>query len=179
LSLQIVNIIASARIRGTIDILNLYEKLPDVSYDPEIFSGLIYRRLKQKPTIIMFASGKISSHGSKSVEQATKAIRDTLKEIEEIGCVDGSSEIEWIRIENMVGRADILKPIDLEKLYSTTLIGAIYEPEQFPGLICSPLRNSVKCLVFSTGKIVIVGAKSEGQLKEAFDVVKELLSESD
>jgi transcription initiation factor TFIID TATA-box-binding protein len=177
LSLVIVNIIVSARIEGSIDIETLFERLDNVSYAPEIFPGLIYRRLNRKPTIIMFASGKISSHGSRSIKQATEAILDTLEEIDKIGCVFRSSKIEWMRIENMVGRADIFKEIDLEKLYSQ-LLGSVYEPGQFPALIYKPLRNSVTCLVFSTGKIVVVGAKSEEQLQEAFQTIKGLIYEA-
>ena len=37
----------------------------------------------------------------------------------------------------------------------------MYEPEQFPGLILRMKEPKVVCLVFSTGKGVCTGAKSE------------------
>ena len=172
MSLEVINIIASAKIRGSIDIEKAFLKLPNTSYNPEIFSGLIYRRMKRKPTIIMFASGKISSHGSKSEKVAIKTIKETLTEIDLIGCIiNGNSDIDWIRIENVVGKANFMRRIDLENLYSN-LPSSKYEPHKFPGLIVKLLKTSVTCLVFSTGKIVMVGGKSESQIKEAFEILK-------
>ena len=39
----------------------------------------------------------------------------------------------------------------------------IYEPEQFPGLIYKS-TSGPKCLIFSTGKVVIAGSKSKDSL---------------
>lgn len=174
MSLEIVNIIASAKIEGTIDVETLFQKLHNTSYNPEIFPGLVYRKFNRKPTIIMFASGKISSHGSRSEKIAIESINETLKEIDKLGCVVGGSEIRWIRIENVVGTANLFREIDLEQLYGN-LTSAVYEPEQFPGLIYRQLEGSLTCLVFSTGKMVIVGGKSENQISEAFEVMKKLI----
>jgi transcription initiation factor TFIID TATA-box-binding protein len=176
LSLDIVNIIASAKIKGSIDIELLFQKLLHADYNPEMFPGLIYRRQNRKPTMIMFASGKISSHGSKTEKEAKEAIVETLKEIEGLGCIDGSPIIKWIRIENVVGNANLLRKIDLEKIYEL-LQSSIYEPGQFPGIIFKPLNNSVTCLIFSSGKMVIVGGKSEDQVDEAFQLMKKVISE--
>jgi transcription initiation factor TFIID TATA-box-binding protein len=173
LSLRIVNIIASTRVRGSIDIEKLSQEMPNVQYNPELFPGLVYR-VKQRPTIIMFASGKISSHGAKSEKEAKEAIVNTLKQIEELHCIIGSSKMENIRIENVVGLADLGYEIDLEKV-AQNLRSAIYEPEQFPGLLYKPSHNSLSCTIFSTGKMMIVGGKSESQIKRTFEQTASLI----
>lgn len=172
MSIEIINIIATARIKGKIDIERLYTLIPQSEYNPEIFGGLILK--KDKPTRILFASGKISSHGARSEKSAIDAIKVTLSEITAMGAISGISEIEWIRIENVVGSGNLNKRVDLEGLYSM-LTSAVYEPEQFPGLIYKPLKNSVTCLVFASGKIIIVGGKSENQIKETFEIMENII----
>ncbi len=164
--------------QSSIDIEALVEALPGAEYNPEIFSGLIYRQKKPNPTIIMFESGKISSHGAKTEEIAKQAIFDTIKKIDEIGSIISSKNVEWIRIENVVGVGTVCggKKIDLERLYeSLSSPSPIYEPEQFPGLIYKPLGTAVTCLVFSSGKVITVGGKSESQVLETFQAMKRLI----
>lgn len=168
-TLHIVNIIASTKIFGDIDIELLSEKIKNCQYEPGLFSGLIYR--KKTYTIIMFSTGKISSHGSKSEKQAKEAIVDTLNEIENLGAIIGRKEFDNIRIENVVGVGEIELGKSLEEIIPY-FSNAIYKTEQFPGLIYKPHNNSITCLIFNSGKVVIVGSKSE---KQAFEIYIELI----
>jgi transcription initiation factor TFIID TATA-box-binding protein len=177
LTLEIVNIIATARIKGKINVEKIHALLTGSEYNPEIFCGLILKKNSDKPTRILFASGKISSHGAKSEKLALDAIEVTLKEITKMGAVSGISEFEWMRIENVVGCANLNKFMDLEELYSA-LPSGLYEPEQFPGLIYKPFKDSITCLVFASGKMVIAGGKSENQIKQAFDFMQKKLKET-
>lgn len=65
-NLTIVNVVASTFVKSTIDIEKLAMIPKQVNYEPEVFPGLIYRRQNPKATVIMFASGKITSVGTKS-----------------------------------------------------------------------------------------------------------------
>ncbi len=147
LRLRIVNVIASTRVKGQIDIEELSQILRKAQYEPCNFPGLVYRRQSQ-PTIIMFASGKISSHGAKNEVDAKNAILETVKEINQLGCIIGSYETSDIRIENVVGTADLSCFIDLESV-AKSFPKAMYEPEQFPGLMLR-LEDSIVCLLFMT-----------------------------
>lgn len=169
--ITIVNIIASTRVEGSIDIETLALKMSGVQYEPEIFSGLIYRKTKPKITIIMFYSGKISSHGAKSEDEAKEAILTTLKEIDDIGCIIGRARMEDIEIVNVVGTGSLGYTPDIEYIHNH-LCNVIYEPERFPGLLYRPYADSVVCLIFSSGKVVVVGAKSESQIAKAFQDTK-------
>ena len=167
MSLVIVNIVASTRIRGSIDIETLSQRLEHTEYNPEIFPGLVYRQTNHEPTIIMFASGKISSHGARSEEQARQAIATTVRRIEGMGCIIGSADIDEIKMENVVGSANLGCKIDLENVVKC-LPTAIYKRRRFPGLIFRPFNNSVICLIFSTGKMVVAGGKSVSQVERVF-----------
>lgn len=173
MSVRIVNIIATGRIKGSIDIESLSNKLQYAQYHPETFCGLIYRRNKL-PTNILFESGKISSHGAKTEKAAKQSILDIVEKIKDLNCIVGSAQVETIRIENVVGTTDLGHKIDLEGI-AENLDTAMYEPEQFPGLFLRPFHNSIVCLVFASGKIVLVGGKSKEQTIEAYKSVKEML----
>ena len=172
--ITIVNVVASTRIGGSIDIEALSLKLSNVKYQPKIFPGLIYRKSKPQVTIIMFYNGKISCVGAKSEVEAEQAIQSTLKHIEHIGCTIGSTRTEDIKIENVVGSGAFGYELDLE-LIKSHLNNAIYEPEQFPGLIYRPFNDSTVCLIFSSGKVVIVGGKSENQIRKTFQSTEDTI----
>lgn len=80
---------------------------------------------------------------------------------------------EDIKIENVVASVTTFMDIPLEKL-ATTLPNTEYNPEQFPGLVLRLKHIGITALVFSSGKMVCTGAKSEEMVKVG---VKEILKE--
>ena len=73
---------------------------------------------------------------------------------------------EKIKIENVVASTDIKKIISLDKLL-TILEASEYEPEQFPGLVYRLDEPHVATLIFRSGKIICVGARSTSAAKVA------------
>ncbi len=73
---------------------------------------------------------------------------------------------EKIKIENVVASTDIKKIISLDKLL-TILEDSEYEPEQFPGLVYRLTEPRVATLIFRSGKIICVGARSTAAAKVA------------
>jgi transcription initiation factor TFIID TATA-box-binding protein len=71
-----------------------------------------------------------------------------------------------IKIENVVASTDIKKVISLDKLL-TILPASEYEPEQFPGLVYRLDEPKVATLIFRSGKIICVGARSPTAAREA------------
>lgn len=171
--IKIVNVVASTRIEGKIDVEVMTGLLSGVEYEPEIFSGLIYRKRNPKVTLIMFSNGKISSMGSKSEYMAKKAIITTIGELDDMDFIIGSTKMEAINIENVVGVGDFGYDVDLE-LILYYLSNATYEPEQFPGIIYRPY-DSLVYLIFSSGKVVLVGGKTEKQVINAFHDIEKLI----
>ena len=72
---------------------------------------------------------------------------------------------EKIKIENVVASTDIKKIISLDKLLNV-LEASEYEPEQFPGLVYRLDEPRVATLIFRSGKIICVGARSTAAAKE-------------
>jgi transcription initiation factor TFIID TATA-box-binding protein len=66
--------------------------------------------------------------------------------------------------------------IDLEKV-AYSLERTMYEPEQFPGLIYRMEEPKVVILIFSTGKLVITGAKKEEEIYRAAATLQKTLEE--
>lgn len=78
-------------------------------------------------------------------------------------------------VQNIVATVDILSNIDIKTL-SKYIPRVTYKPTRFPGAILRTDRGPV-CLVFATGKVVIVGSTSEGQLLETFNHTYNILKQ--
>jgi len=79
-----------------------------------------------------------------------------------------------INIENVVSVAALNQKVDLNAVVKS-FPGVEYRPEQFPGLAFRLKRPKTATLIFSSGKMVCTGAKSEKESRRAvMTVVKEL-----
>jgi len=80
----------------------------------------------------------------------------------------------FTNIENVVASATLKQNIDLNSIVRV-FPGVEYRPEQFPGLVYRLKKPKTATLIFSSGKMVCTGAKSERQAKKAvMKVVDEL-----
>ena len=73
-----------------------------------------------------------------------------------------------INVQNMVASGSIGFDLNLNSL-AMELENIEYEPEQFPGLVYKLPGTRATFLLFSNGKIVCTGTRSETKLKEAVD----------
>jgi transcription initiation factor TFIID TATA-box-binding protein len=79
-----------------------------------------------------------------------------------------------IRIENVVSSATLNQNIDLNAVVKGNPL-VEYRTEKFPGLVFRLKRPKTAILIFSTGKMVCTGAKSEKESKKAvLKVIREL-----
>jgi len=79
-----------------------------------------------------------------------------------------------IRIQNVVASATLNQKFDLNAIVKGNPT-VEYRPKQFPGLVFRLKRPKSAILIFSTGKMVCTGAKSEKEAKRAVKkVVREL-----
>ena len=113
--------------------------------------------------------------GAKSEKQAYSAVRKVVRELKKADIIV-IGELDMY-ITNMVASAELVGDIDLE-VAAQVLDDIMYEPEQFPGAIYRMEGTKVVTLLFSTGKTVLVGARSEGELREAAEKVQTNLSEN-
>jgi len=79
-----------------------------------------------------------------------------------------------ITIQNVVASATLNQKVDLNAVVKG-YPGVEYRPEQFPGLVFRLKRPKTATLIFSSGKMVCTGAKSEKESRRAvMKVTKEL-----
>ena len=79
-----------------------------------------------------------------------------------------------IKIQNVVASATLNQKVDLNAIVKS-YPGVEYRPEQFPGLVFRLKKPKTATLIFSSGKMVCTGAKSEKESRRAvMTVVKEL-----
>lgn len=168
---KIVNVVVSAKLDHEIDIKKVARRFQQVVYEPESFSGLIYRRINPTSTIVMFSSGRITSIGTKTEEAGRQCLHTTTFELEKL--MRKKIGINKIKTVNVVAIGDFGQNVDLLKFAEFPKVQ--YIPEQFPGAIINlPVG---KCLVFSTGKIISVGCKNEKDAKTNIQEIYYLLKQ--
>jgi transcription initiation factor TFIID TATA-box-binding protein len=171
---HIVNVVASSRIKGRFRMDRLQVCFDNVDFEPEIFPGLIYRRNSPKATMILFNKGKISGIGTRSEDEGRDAIMKTVDEAYELDSIDGDPSLGPIDIVNVVGTTDLGLQIDLKSLLDFAP-HYFYKSGDFPGLVFRPGRNAVTAMVFSSGKILLSGARSERQAMQMIGRIRSLV----
>jgi transcription initiation factor TFIID TATA-box-binding protein len=168
LIVNVENIVATVSLEQTLDLYAIERSLPNVEYDPDQFPGLVFRLEKPKVTALIFKSGKMVVTGAKSTEELINAVKKIIKYLKKYGIeIVGKPKIQ---IQNIVASANIMVNVNLD-MAAYLLENNMYEPEQFPGLIYRMDDPKVVLLIFSSGKMVITGAKRE---KEVFDAVEKI-----
>lgn len=173
-SYKVVNVVASVKLNNKIDLYRIARKYKDVSWNPERFPGLIMRVTKPKACILIFHTGKMVVTGLSKEKIVHEVVNGIIAKIKDAG-IEVHSEPK-VKIQNVVASGSIGSNIDLD-LASILLQRAIYEPEVFPGLIYRMNKPKIAILIFSSGKIVIAGAKNEEIIKEGIEILKKQLKE--
>ena len=75
-----------------------------------------------------------------------------------------------IRVENVVASASVDQPIDLNEI-TLTFPDVEYHPDQFPGLVFRLKTPKTATLIFSSGKMVCTGSKSEQMARKVVRTV--------
>ena len=166
---RIVNIVVSSDLEHDVPLEKMAATLSNTEYNPEQFPGLVLRIKEPKTTALIFSSGKIVVTGARSlkkVREAINKIKEALKKINIKIIIEPK-----INIQNMVASGDIGMRLNLNKL-AMKLNNTEYEPEQFPGLVYKLSKAKATFLLFSNGKIVCTGTKSEKAVEEAVELLK-------
>jgi len=90
LSTKIQNIVASANLGGTIDLVRLYESQrrdERIMYEPEQFPALIYRMKEPRAVVLLFSSGKLVCTGTKKEEDVYRAVDRLRQRLEKDECI--------------------------------------------------------------------------------------------
>ena len=165
-NLAVQNIVATASLGKPVSLIKLARTQTNTEYNPEQFPGLVLRIKDPKTSALIFSSGKIVCTGAKSMLKVRESVKNIIKNVEKIGIKIKVKPV--IRVQNMVASGGIGMDLNLNKL-AMTLDNTEYEPEQFPGLVYKLDGTRATFLLFSNGKIVCTGTRSEEKLHEAVD----------
>ncbi|MCH7648433.1 MAG: TATA-box-binding protein, partial [Thaumarchaeota archaeon] len=166
--ISIENVVASATIDQKLDLKDITKKFPDVEWHPDRFPGAVFRLKSPKTATLLFRTGKMVCTGAKSEELARKAVKTVVQKLRK-GKIKIKKEAT-VTIQNIVASINLGGSVHLEQA-ARTLPRSMYEPEQFPGLIHRVLDPKTVILIFSTGKLVCTGGKTE---KDVFRSVNQL-----
>ncbi|MCC6004975.1 MAG: hypothetical protein LM590_11620 [Thermofilum sp.] len=83
--IEVQNIVASANLRGTVDLERAAFLLENSMYEPEQFPGLIYRMQDPKVVLLIFSSGKVVCTGAKKEEEVKRAVDNIHRTLREQG----------------------------------------------------------------------------------------------
>jgi transcription initiation factor TFIID TATA-box-binding protein len=106
--------------------------------------------------------------GARSESESRRAVTTVVKELKKSGIV--IIRKPDLKIVNIVASASLGGRVELEQAVGA-LGKTMYEPEQFPGLICRMDEPKVVMLIFASGNLVCTGAKKE---QDVYDAVNKL-----
>jgi len=168
--IKVVNIVVSTSLEHDIPLEKMAATLSNTEYNPEQFPGLVIRIKDPKTSALIFSSGKVVCTGARSMEKVHESIKKIIKILEKIK-VKITIKPE-IKIQNIVASGSVGMDLNLNNL-AMKLENTEYEPEQFPGLVykLGGTEGFLKAtfLLFSNGKIVCTGTKSEEEANQALD----------
>ena len=167
-SLKIQNIVATTSLGKDVPLTKLAKTIPNTEYNPEQFPGLVLRIKDPKTSALIFSSGKVVCTGAQNMTDVSAAIKKICKALEKIN-IKITIDPE-IHIQNIVASGAVGMDLNLNTL-AMKLDNTEYEPEQFPGLVYKLPQNRATFLLFSNGKIVCTGCKTEDEVHEVVEVL--------
>lgn len=171
-SIQVVNIVVSTSLEHDVPLEKMAATLPNTEYNPEQFPGLVIRIKEPKTSALIFSSGKVVCTGARTLADVDESIKKIIKSLEKINI---KIKIEpQINIQNIVASGKVGMDLNLNTL-AMKLDNTEYEPEQFPGLVYKIPEAKATFLLFSNGKIVCTGTKSEDEVHKALEKLIENL----
>ena len=174
LEIKIQNVVASASVDQKFVLTDIHKNFTNTEYRPKKFPGLVFRIKTPKTATLIFSTGKMVCTGAKSEKLAKTAVNKVVGELKKGGIIIlGKPKID---IQNIVASANLQHMVDLETA-ADILDNVMYEPEQFPGLIYRMSDPRTVLLLFSSGKIVCTGGKSESMVHESVHKLYETLDD--
>ena len=169
-NIRVVNIVVSTSLEHDVPLEKMASTLPNTEYNPEQFPGLVLRIKDPKTTALIFSSGKVVCTGAKTMDEVSQSIGKIIKTLEKINIkIKITPEIN---VQNIVASGSIGMDLNLNVL-AMKLPNTEYEPEQFPGLVYKlggkTGSDRATFLLFSNGKIVCTGTKSEDEVDDAVE----------
>lgn len=172
-AIQIVNVVVSTNIEK-IDI-DAVKNDVNTEYYPKQFPGFVHRMTNPKAAILLFKTGRLICTGIKNIFDAYTSVDTFTKKFD---CLLSEGREEKIKVQNLVISVDFGYLIDLEEA-AYAIPRAIYESEQFPGIIYRHTDPRAVFLIFTSGKCICVGTNLLSNAYEAAYYIRSILISKD
>ena len=173
-SLKIENIVASGVIAESIDLVAFSNNVKNCELNKKRFPGAVFRMADPKIACLIFSSGKIVITGARNEKALADGLAIVIESLKNAGIEP--LKVPKVAVTNMVCSYNLGRFINLNRIAITLNIENIeYEPEQFPGLVYRVKDPKIVVLLFSSGKIIITGAKKMEDVKKGVDVIEKKL----
>ena len=170
--ITVVNIVVSTSLEHDIPLEKMAATLSNTEYNPEQFPGLVIRIKDPKTSALIFSSGKVVCTGARNLADVRRSLTKIIESLKKIN-IKITIEPE-INIQNIVASGSVGMDLNLNVL-AMKLKNTEYEPEQFPGLVYKLKEAKATFLLFSNGKVVCTGTKTEDEVHKALDMLIENL----
>lgn len=182
--IEVANIVASGKFDVELDLAAVAQDLrkldnwiSEVEHSRRNGNRLLIYFVDNDALCILAPSGVYVFNGVDTYEKIEDANGKLLESLSHLGIISSRNPseeevVEKLSIRNIVCTADLGRELNLNAVsIGLGLENIEYEPEQFPGLVYKPQDQSCTILIFSTGKIVIMGVQNERSAREAFELI--------
>lgn len=169
--MKVVNVVAIATLDHPLDLPLIHSRIPGSSFPKN--AHWLRMRLEDNMYIAFYKSGKflITQKNPDKLEMIADRVIRKLKEI------NVKVDVKDITIHNIVVMDSLKLNTTLENLIANLdPKKGSYEPEQFPALVYKDW--GVSFLIFSSGKVIITGAKTAEKAEEGIRNLKNLITSS-
>lgn len=172
--ISVVNIVISSSLETKVPLEKMAASLPNTEYNPEQFPGLVLRIKEPKTSALIFSSGKIVLTGARNMKEVDKGVNAIINTIKKIGVNIKIKPV--IEVQNIVAAGSVGMSLNLNVL-AIKLPNCEYEPEQFPGLVHKLAGTRATFLLFSNGKIVCTGTRTDEEARDSLEKLVKILKE--
>ncbi|MEM5799079.1 MAG: TATA-box-binding protein [Candidatus Aenigmatarchaeota archaeon] len=85
---QIENIVASAKLKSSLNLDKIAFEVEESEYEPEQFPGLVLRMRNPKVAFLLFSSGKIVCTGARKIKDVESAVEMLSNKLKSIGAIN-------------------------------------------------------------------------------------------
>lgn len=161
--IKISNVVCTADLKQKVD-LTTFNKYPHLSAKLGLYYCGYVKDDEMIGRVTVFHTGKLISVGTKTIEQAELELEKTKSILKKYHLIKNCKITP--KVQNIASSTTLKKKVDLVS-FARGVPKSLYEPDQFPGII-HRVYGSIVDLIFSSGKVIIVGSKSYEELNEAY-----------
>lgn len=172
--LRVYNVVAAARVADALPLAELAARIPGAAHPKKNYPGLLLHVPGSKVACHVYDSGKMVLTGLTTVEHLEAALAAVVETLRAAGA-ELLEPVPAARVINLVASGNLGERIALSRLALALDLERIeYDPEHFAGLVYRA-RAGGTALVFASGAIVVMGARSVEQARTVATEVRDLI----